>query len=305
MCGHCLEYYLVFDVVEAEFHGHPVDPERLAPIEHLYLQDGKDLVWLMSGRHPADNEHVQSYPLELYVCRALAEMVQDHANWQVMADIYSHFGPDVAERIRPHLLLQTDSPVGLSPFAALFEKFPMPTTAKAWSNLIEQAAMVVDDCETLLQQYYDWWCDSESYQPENMAENGASDDIGRLLSIPDDIRERRKALELLLPQLMLAMAVVATHRASSPILVKLATHLPKYPPDFDAYDLWLVRIALLHCVKTNGVNFIIQHDKQLNVVTRAYCDFKAVLTPADRLLLSDYEQQQSKHLPAGGYLEQP
>ena len=43
------------------------------------------------------------------------------------------------------------------------------------------------------------------------------------------------------------------------VAVKLATDLLKYTIDFDAYELWLMRIAMLHCVKTNGVKFIIQH----------------------------------------------
>lgn len=60
-----------------------------------------------------------------------------------------------------------------------------------------------------------------------------------------------------MPQLFLALAVVARHRPDAPIIRDLAIDVPQKVSDFWALDLWLNRLAFRLCIRKEGVDFIV------------------------------------------------
>ncbi len=124
-----------------------------------------------------------------------------------------------------------------------------------------RAAAIVDGCEKLLGQYHSWWHHdgSDSDAPMAGEQLTAPPEDKDQAKVGADLKEKRELLERLMPQLFLALMVVARNRPDAPVIRELAIGFPKEVADFIALDLWLNRLSFRLCIRKEGVDFIVSN----------------------------------------------
>ncbi len=261
MCGGCIQFHFIFQVLPKDYLGESYE-EFMPYFWFSYLQDGRDLRKIIKDPHITKSERQSPHYKTLKFCRAVAEAMFGD-NWQFMTRFISSQGKGAARSfgrmlVRDVIMAQ---PVGPSPFLPLLHNSQVPRNKKGWQQFMLRAAAIVDGCEKLLGQYHSWWHHdgSDSDAPMAGEQLTAPPEDKDQAKVGADLKEKRELLERLMPQLFLALMVVARHRPDAPVIRELAIGFPKEVADFIALDLWLNRLSFRLCIRKEGVDFIVSN----------------------------------------------
>ncbi len=268
MCGVCGQNWLIFHIMPKDYAGERYE-EFLPFFWFSYIQDGRDLRKIIKDPHLTKSERQSPSYKTLKFCRAVAEAMFGD-NWQFMTRLISSQGKGAARSFGRMLArdLMMAQPLGPSPFLPLLHNSQVPLNQKGWQQFMLRTAAIVDDCEKLLGHYHCWWCRCEDGSGSDVitAEENLAPQTEEIhqAKAAEGLKQEREFLERLMPQLFLALAVVARHRPDAPIIRDLAIDVPQKVSDFWALDLWLNRLAFRLCIRKEGVDFIVNKYARLS-----------------------------------------
>jgi hypothetical protein len=257
MCGYCIqsEYVLPISKSEDFIDRFMVDDLRFARLlSPVYLQESKSLPIAIDKIRQIKS--VAGFA-EIVFCRVW-EMLLVHPGNAVYQILNNHFSSTDINAFLEKLRLNNDD------LSTSLSDIKLYQDVDDWNQFISNEQHLINSAEKTLTSYYRWWLvgDNESAIESIVSRQGKTRDLGVMdnqgLNIPSIFHAS-------FPTVYFSFLYLAKYKTGAEIIKKIALNNPYCVPEFDGYDLWLRRKALIVCVKKYGIQFITDNYNQIEL----------------------------------------
>lgn len=281
MCGYCIQSEYVLPIVENEIFIDQIILERAnlaGLLSSLYLQESKSLpVAINKIKHI---RRVANFK-EIIFCR-IWEMLMVHPSNVVYQILNDHFSSTEINEFLEKLRLNSDE------LSAALSNVKLYQDIDNWNQFVSNEKYLTKSAEKILSSYYSWWLvgDNQSVIKSNISKQGQN----RILSGKHDPSQ----FYAFFPVVYFSFLYLAKYNTEAEIIKKIALNNPYCVPEFDGYDLWLRRKALIICIKKYGIQFITENYNQIELDLVYYVLLKTRQTRNELIALK-------KHLISHSY----
>lgn len=257
MCGYCIqsEYALPISESEGFIDRFMMDAPRFARLlSPVYLQESRSL--------PVAIDKVKKIKkvidlTEIIFCR-IWEMLMVHPNGAVYQILNNHFSLTEINEFLARLKLNSDE------LSALLSNLKLYQNVDDWNKFISNEQYLISSAEKTLSSYYRWWLlgDNESVIESIVSRQGKGRELN---GIGNKAFNMPSIFHAFFPTVYFSFLYLAKYKTDAEIIKKIALNNPHCVPEFDGYDLWLRRKALIVCVKKFGIQFITDNYNQIEL----------------------------------------
>lgn len=257
MCGYCIQSECVLPLCESEdfidrFIQEDAKFARL--LSPAYLQESKNL--------PVAIDKIRQFRsvagfTGIVFCR-IWEMLMVHPSNAIYEILNSHFSTTELNEFLLKLSLNSDE------LSISLSDIKLYQDVDHWNQFISNEKHLIKGTEKTLLSYYSWWLisDDGSVVTSIISKQGS----GIILSnLPDKELNELSIFHSLFPTVYFSFLYLAKYNTDAEIIKKIALNNPYLVPEFEGYDLWLRRKALIVCVKKYGTQFISENYSQIEL----------------------------------------
>lgn len=257
MCGYCIQSEYILPISEGEgfIDQFILDDARFARLlSPVYLQESKNL--------PIAIDKIRCIRslagfADIVFCR-IWEMLMVHPSNSVYQILNNHFSSTEINGFLEKLRLNSDE------LSTLLSDPKLYQNVDDWNQFISNKQYLISSAEKRLFSYYKWWLlsDNESAIESILSRQGK----GRGLSgMGNKELNMLSIFHVFFPIVYFSFLYLAKYKSDAEIIKKIALNNPHCVPEFDGYDLWLRRKALIVCVKKYGIQFITDNYQQVEL----------------------------------------
>lgn len=252
MCGYCIQSEYVLPIVENEIFIDRIILEHAnlaGLLSSLYLQESKSLSVAINKikqiRSVADFK-------QIVFCR-IWEMLMVHPSNLVYKILNDHFSSTEINEFLEELRLNNDE------LSAALSNVKLYQDIDVWNEFVNNEEYVTKSAEKTLSSYYNWWLigDNESGIKSIISKQGKDRVLGGM--------HNSSIFQTFFPAIYFAFLYLAKYKTDAAIIKKIALNNPYCMPEFEGYDLWLRRKALIICIKKYGIQFITENYNQIEL----------------------------------------
>lgn len=270
MCGYCIQSECVLPICESEdfIDRFIQDDAKFARLlSPAYLQESKNLPVAINKIRQIRS--VAGFT-EIVFCR-IWEMLMVHPSNAIYEILNSHFSSTEINEFLLKLSLNSDE------LSISLSDIKLYQDIDHWNQFISNEKHLIKCAEKTLLSYYSWWLigDDDSVVKSIMSKQGN----GRVLNglYKKELNEL-SIFHSLFPTVYFSFLYLAKYKSDGDILKKIALNNPYSAPQFEGYDLWLRRKALIVCVKKYGIQFISENYSQIELDLVYYVLLRTSLT---------------------------
>lgn len=257
MCGYCIQSEYVFplskseDFIDRFMLGDLRFARLLSPV---YLQESRSLPVAIDKIKPIKS--VAGFA-EIVFCRVW-EMLMVHPGNAVYQILNNHFSSTDINAFLEKLRLNNDD------LSTSLSDIKLYQDIDDWNQFISNEQHLIISADKTLTSYYRWWLvgDNESAIESIISRQAKARDLGVMHNQGLNISFIFHAS---FPTVYFSFLYLAKYKTGAEIIKKIALNNPHCVPEFDGYDLWLRRKALIVCVKKYGIQFITDNYSQIEL----------------------------------------
>ncbi len=276
MCGYCYEG-IMLHVVETGYRG-------TQGYRFSYLQESDDIKTEIQQLEDPNNPKSL---IELAFCRLYDHYFEHGFDVELFNILQEKFG---YEAVQAYL---TRRQACSSAFKAELSDINLLSDEACWNRFISDKERILKNALDLLNVYHDWWLlgiGKEKSDPDEQIE-----EFGILDHVDNTTLAEWNKFDALYPAISFALSYFINHHSDSEIIQKIALTNLEDAPDMWGKDLWIQRKAMIACVKSGGLSFIVNYLNQIRYELIYYVLLKADTNSAELNQLREAVLSEGEH----------
>jgi hypothetical protein len=249
-----------------------------------YLQESDDIKTEIQQLEDPNNPKSL---IELAFCRLYDHYFEHGFDVELFNILQEKFG---YEAVQAYL---TRRQACSSAFKAELSDINLLSDEACWNRFISDKERILKNALDLLNVYHDWWLlgiGKEKSDPDEQIE-----EFGILDHVDNTTLAEWNKFDALYPAISFALSYFINHHSDSEIIQKIALTNLEDAPDMWGKDLWIQRKAMIACVKSGGLSFIVNYLNQIRYELIYYVLLKADTNSAELNQLREAVLSEGEH----------